>query len=766
MDVAHDELIQKGDGTPECKGSRPLFEAAAPAPAELVLQNGRLSGARRALKPHVTVVGQAVGCDVRLDVAGVSPTHCLLVHTPAGLVLRDLHTETGTFVNGERASLHTLRDGDVLAVGPFRFKVRLPPVTALPDPEALEREKEALRIQAAAVAAQQAALTEEELRLHQSRVALEQQEAQLAAHLEEKRQRLTELRDQARQARAELQTERAAYEQRVAATAQELTGARREIAAGQRQVQAERRRLLDLRRRLKHRWHRHWAGERAAMRRREEELASLREQVEQRQERLRREKDELHQQRLRINGEAELGSRQLQAACQEFQRVRANWEQECQARQDALGEQARRLYEREVALAAVQRALAVEGQQWQERRQALQQECDGLERRIGHQRRKIDDQEREVVRLETLIRSLEGKSRPGPAVVVPALPAPSFADGQQQEAQRQLHERTAALEQLAGSLADQRLQLVEQVQRFVQAQQDWQQERDATTSQLEDLGLSLQERERTLSTRELALHTLECGLRQRQEQLDHRERSLEAWQTRLAVRTTAWEAERDHLLADQQAREEIGARRLAVLTDLRRRWHRSRRQQLERLRSERAACAGLGLEYVALREELQSRRAILEQEQRTVSEWAMAISEYRQECLDKASDATAVARHLEELRRRWAALTAAAERSLDEQRRTLQAEAARLQERQTELDRRADHLALQEVELSDRRAAWEEQQVVVQDQRCQAEQEVQRLRREGDRQERELKELREELERVARVLMDDGTAVLPLPRAA
>src|SRR5438270_8204277 len=91
------------------------------APAELVLQNGRLSGARRALNPHVTVVGQSPGCDVRLDVKGVSPLHCLLVQTPAGLVLRDLQTETGTHVNGERVSLAPLRDGDVLAVGPVRF---------------------------------------------------------------------------------------------------------------------------------------------------------------------------------------------------------------------------------------------------------------------------------------------------------------------------------------------------------------------------------------------------------------------------------------------------------------------------------------------------------------------------------------------------------------------------------------------------------------------------------------------------------------------
>jgi hypothetical protein len=746
--------------------------------AELVLQNSRLSGARRALRPAVTTVGQAPGCDIRLDVRGVSPLHCLLVQTPAGLLLRDLHTESGTQVNGEHVSECLLRDGDVVSVGPFRFKVRVPLAPVLPDPEAMEREKEALRIQATAVAAQQAALTEEELRLQQRRLALEQQEAQLAAHLEEKRQRLTDLRDQARQARADLRNERTAYEQRVAATAQDLAAARREVAADEQQVQAERRRLVDLRRRLRQRWHRHWAAERAKMRQREEQLAAADRDLEQANERQQHEKAALHQARLRLNGETELSGRHLSAAWAELHRTRDQWQEEWATRQQALEEQARHSYRREIAVATAQHALALEAEQWQKQRLGLQQEMKGLDSRVANQRLKVVDQEREVARLEAIVATLENKARPNTAPLpspstgegvpapTPVIPDPAGQEWHLREAEESLRERLVALETVAGELADQRHHLAEQCLRLAQTQHDWQEERAVAAAQLEELALRLQEQGRGLAGRELALHALDCGLRQHQEQLTHRQRHLEAWQTRLADRTAAWEAARDRQLADLQAREELSERRLAILTDLRRRWHRCRRQQLERLRAERAACEGLALEYVTLREECQSRLAVLAQEERTVCEWAMAIEEYRKECLGHASDSTSIAGKLEQLRQRWATIALAAESNLAQERRVLQVEAARLQERQRELGQQADRVAIHELELSNRQTAWEQQQIQAEDERCKHQQQVHSLHVHRDRTDRELKEVRDELERVIRVLMDDSEDSLPVGKAA
>src|SRR5438477_9488337 len=96
----------------------------APAAGELIVQNGRQAGASRSLHTPLTLIGRASGCDVRLNVDSVHPLHCALLPGPAGLVLRDLDSLTGTFVNDQRVASCLLRDGDVLGVGPFKLLVR------------------------------------------------------------------------------------------------------------------------------------------------------------------------------------------------------------------------------------------------------------------------------------------------------------------------------------------------------------------------------------------------------------------------------------------------------------------------------------------------------------------------------------------------------------------------------------------------------------------------------------------------------------------
>src|SRR5262249_26132116 len=121
----------------------------------------------------------------------------------------------------------------------------------------------------------------------------------------------------------------------------------------------------------------------------------------------------------------------------------------------------------------------------------------------------------------------------------------------------ELQSRLASLEKVAGELADQRLQLVERYQRVVQAQLDWQQERERTVSDLEALGLRLQEREGTLVSREQAVSTTALGLRPPQEEVAHCQRHLDAWQARLTLRQAAWEGERARLLAEVRTRRNL-----------------------------------------------------------------------------------------------------------------------------------------------------------------------------------------------------------------
>src|SRR5262249_45280127 len=171
-----------------------------------------------------SLMGRAPGCEVHVNAAAVSPLHCALVRAPGGLILRDLQSEAGTLVNGERLVLCTLREGDVVTVGPFQFEVHLLSsstgaddwplgAAALHDMELVKRERDALRIQAAAVAAQQAALTEQEIALKQRETALRRQEEQLAAHLKAKRGQLESLQEQVGAARVALRRERAEFEE-------------------------------------------------------------------------------------------------------------------------------------------------------------------------------------------------------------------------------------------------------------------------------------------------------------------------------------------------------------------------------------------------------------------------------------------------------------------------------------------------------------------------------------------------------------------------
>src|SRR5262245_690026 len=92
-----------------------------PVPGELVVHHGRPAGTRRPLASPATVIGRAAGCDLRLNVEGVHPLHCAIFTSPAGLVLRDLGSDSGTLVNDQRVTTCLLRDGDLLGIGPFQF---------------------------------------------------------------------------------------------------------------------------------------------------------------------------------------------------------------------------------------------------------------------------------------------------------------------------------------------------------------------------------------------------------------------------------------------------------------------------------------------------------------------------------------------------------------------------------------------------------------------------------------------------------------------
>ncbi len=50
----------------------------------------------------------------------------MIQHTPQGYAVTDLHSATGTFLNGRRIDSAALADGDLIHVGGRRRQVQLP----------------------------------------------------------------------------------------------------------------------------------------------------------------------------------------------------------------------------------------------------------------------------------------------------------------------------------------------------------------------------------------------------------------------------------------------------------------------------------------------------------------------------------------------------------------------------------------------------------------------------------------------------------------
>jgi FHA domain-containing protein len=733
---------------------------------ELVLTNG----VRRPLTTPFALVGQAPGCDVRVNAPVVNPLHCALVRVPGGLMLRDLQSEAGTLVNGERVTLCTLREGDVVTVGPTEFRVHLPSgagadelplgAAALHEMELLQKEKDALRIQAAAVAAQQAALTEEEIKLNQRATALQRQEEQLAAHLEAKRGQLVALQEQLGEARAQLRREREAFEQQSKALLAEVERERQQAADVQQRSGRERQRFVALRRRLKRRWRKHWAVQEAEMRRREDALAGEWRRLADEADRVEQDRYAQINERLRFNAEVELGRRQLQDARAQFAREQRAWADSRRAEQAELHKQLQSLQERETLLAEVERELLDEKQQWESTRQHLEKEIEGLESRARNQRQKLIEQQEEATRLETRPRETRATANPASAVVacgeLETVPPPTLriAAEEPNRLEDAEVERLAALERMAGDLADQRVQLAEQFARLVRIEEGWRQGHVETVTQLEAIARRLQEREQSVAARERGQHVAEAELRQRREELATGRSQLDAWRARLTTREAAWESDRAMLLAQVQAGEEQTQRQLTVLDDLRRKWKQRRRQETSAFQqAHRQLVEGRRL-YATLWEECLRRSSVMDLEKRNLAEKTLALEQFRLEIIGQAEDAAVAERQLERLRRRWAGLFTEAERTLARERQALEAEIARLDARSRQVEEQAAELAVRQADQTEQQTEWENHQHFVDEANVRLRKELENLRFERAQQERQLTALRDEVERMAHTLLE------------
>jgi hypothetical protein len=76
------------------------------------------------VKKASTVVGREATCDLYLESFQVSRRHCLLEVTDRGLMVKDLESTNGTFVNGIPMKDGYINDGDRLSLGTYAMTLR------------------------------------------------------------------------------------------------------------------------------------------------------------------------------------------------------------------------------------------------------------------------------------------------------------------------------------------------------------------------------------------------------------------------------------------------------------------------------------------------------------------------------------------------------------------------------------------------------------------------------------------------------------------
>src|SRR4051812_37553655 len=78
------------------------------------------------------LVGRRGSCDITLEFPNVSSYHCELEMVNGYWHVRDLNSQNGTKVNGERVIERFLQPGDTIVVAKHRFEISYTPDPSLP----------------------------------------------------------------------------------------------------------------------------------------------------------------------------------------------------------------------------------------------------------------------------------------------------------------------------------------------------------------------------------------------------------------------------------------------------------------------------------------------------------------------------------------------------------------------------------------------------------------------------------------------------------
>lgn len=105
----------RGDGEQQAQP----WSGTVPAPPRHPLID--IDGKRYLLTSETTVLGRGNESDIVVDDTGVSRRHIEIRRTPRGVVVTDLGSTNGTFVEGNRITAATLVDGNTVTMGRTRL---------------------------------------------------------------------------------------------------------------------------------------------------------------------------------------------------------------------------------------------------------------------------------------------------------------------------------------------------------------------------------------------------------------------------------------------------------------------------------------------------------------------------------------------------------------------------------------------------------------------------------------------------------------------
>jgi serine/threonine protein kinase len=84
------------------------------------------SGKEVRLFSGTVTIGRSPECDLKMKASDVSKKHCQLIIDQDKVVVEDLNSANGTYVNDERVQRRRLKDGDRLGIAGHDFEVRIP----------------------------------------------------------------------------------------------------------------------------------------------------------------------------------------------------------------------------------------------------------------------------------------------------------------------------------------------------------------------------------------------------------------------------------------------------------------------------------------------------------------------------------------------------------------------------------------------------------------------------------------------------------------